>query len=294
MEEAKSMMTNMFIGYVLVLAAWLLVDYGMKALLDVGTFGVWNKIDCVEQHIAQETKPMQLVYSNPAELVTGNSSITGWGVMGANYPGAVAKNCTVTGGYSGIPQGYDCSAQIAECTGSLQGTPVVLHSATGDVVKCDGRVIGSTGGGGARPPDLSAGGVCAFSVVDPYFSSGGLTGAAQCIIQHESVCGARMVSTSDVMRDGRAFSFGPMQINLTWHDLVGCGSGGSTLYCTQAFSGKSYTATVINESLYQQCATAAQNVACNLRNGRLIYNAGYQGVIPSWGAWSTAAACGLH
>jgi hypothetical protein len=48
MSNAKSMFTNIIIGFVIVLSAWLIVDTIMKAFLapDSG-FGVWNEIeDC--------------------------------------------------------------------------------------------------------------------------------------------------------------------------------------------------------------------------------------------------------
>lgn len=50
-EEAKSMLSNMIIGYVIVLAGWLLVDTGMKVLLADGEtkLGMWNQLSCYEQ-----------------------------------------------------------------------------------------------------------------------------------------------------------------------------------------------------------------------------------------------------
>ena len=255
MEEAKSMISNIIIGYLIVLAAWLVIDYGLKALLNTGTFGVWNEVQCLDQRVAASSTPMSLEWSG----------------------GIISDECVA------LPNGqFNCSAQEAACR-AAGGTPQVDSTMHQSLLPCNYPA------GGSRPPDLSAAGACALSVVQPYF--GTLSGSAQCIIKGESVCGARMISTSDVMRnDGnRAFSFGPMQINLTWHDLVGCGPGGSTLPCTQAFNGRNYTATVKNEALYQQCAAAAQNVSCNLRNGRIIHDA--KG---GWGDWSTAAGCGLH
>jgi hypothetical protein len=114
-------------------------------------------------------------------------------------------------------------------------------------------------------------------------------GAGACIIRAESTCGARNISTTDRMRfDNRPFSFGAMQINITVHRLVGCGSSGQTLNCPAAFSGRNYAARVTNESLYNECAAAAQNLTCNLTNGRIIRQA--RG---SWADWSTARGCGL-
>lgn len=51
MTDAKKMITNIIIGFVIVLSAWLIVDTLMKALLDPNLtdsegnkFGVWNQI----------------------------------------------------------------------------------------------------------------------------------------------------------------------------------------------------------------------------------------------------------
>ncbi len=52
-ELAKNIFTNVLIGYIIVLAAWLLVDTGMKILLrDQGSvpgLGPWNQVQCVPQ-----------------------------------------------------------------------------------------------------------------------------------------------------------------------------------------------------------------------------------------------------
>jgi hypothetical protein len=46
MTSAKSMITNVLIGFVIVLSAWLIVDTLLKALVDGDSgFGVWNQIE---------------------------------------------------------------------------------------------------------------------------------------------------------------------------------------------------------------------------------------------------------
>jgi len=190
--------------------------------------------------------------------------------------GTVNNTCDLIPGDSLL---FDCSAQEAICVEG-NGTAVVNRTGNPWTVSC-------TYQGGMRPLDLSAGGACESSVVSPYF--GEQTGNAQCIIRGESACGAHMLSTTDVMRnDGRPFSFGPMQINLTVHELRNCAGHSALLDCKAAFSGRNYSAIVIDESLYQECAAAAQDIDCNIRNGRDIFNSS------GWGAWSTARGCGLR
>jgi hypothetical protein len=47
-EEGKSMFTNLVIGFVIFLSAWLIVDTILKGLIDTNSdFGVWNELgDC--------------------------------------------------------------------------------------------------------------------------------------------------------------------------------------------------------------------------------------------------------
>lgn len=46
MTRAKSMFTNVVIGFIIVLSAWLIVDTVMKALItDQSKFGVWNEFE---------------------------------------------------------------------------------------------------------------------------------------------------------------------------------------------------------------------------------------------------------
>lgn len=58
MESAKRSINNLLIGYVIVLAGWLMVDTVMKVLVSddgaIPNFGVWNSIECVVQPEAFE------------------------------------------------------------------------------------------------------------------------------------------------------------------------------------------------------------------------------------------------
>lgn len=136
-------------------------------------------------------------------------------------------------------------------------------------------------------------GVCSEEVLSRYF--GPVAGQAACIIKEESVCGAALASTVDVLSsDGRAFSWGAMQINLTWNHLIGCtgdyNPSGAPMICTDAFNGRNYSAVVIDEDLYERCVDAALDMDCNLRNGDRLHRESGN----SWRLWSTAGECGLR
>ena len=65
--KAKSMISSLIIGYVIVLAGWLLVDLGLKTFLDNATYGVWNVVQCVAQ-------PTAISWSRPT--ASGDSANT--------------------------------------------------------------------------------------------------------------------------------------------------------------------------------------------------------------------------
>jgi uncharacterized membrane protein YgcG len=285
-EDAKSMITNMIIGYVIVLAGWLLVDTGMKALLLDGEtrLGMWNELSCMAQ-----PSPSGRTYT--PEMFEPDTSLpapTMPGVGGSPDTGNQRLACTP------LPNGEDnCIPQQNECR-AAGGTPIIDSSSPRRVVICSYRSGGGgggndSGGGGSRPPTVSGAGACSPALIGRYFPQA-LIGSAQCIIRGESACGARLQSVTDIMRSDpqrRPFSFGAMQINITVHVLQGC--GGATLNCPAAFRGKNYSARVVNENLYQQCAAAAQNNNCNILNGFRIYREAGN----SWRPWSTARGCGL-
>jgi soluble lytic murein transglycosylase-like protein len=67
--SAKKTMANMFIGYAIVLSGYLLVDFGLKSLVNNSTYAVWQSISCVAQPVAQQ-------WSRPTASGANNSSYT--------------------------------------------------------------------------------------------------------------------------------------------------------------------------------------------------------------------------
>lgn len=286
MEDAKELIRNMLIGYVIVLAGWLLIDTGMKMLLTDGEtpLGMWNQLQCTAQPIIrQDVEYVPEEFEPNVALPTIQSA----GINNGNRQYLPCRQ---------LPNGgTDCIPQQDQCRRS-GGSPTIDVSTNNRAVICmyygggGTSGSGSNTGSGSRPPDLSAAGSCNASIIGRHFPEV-LIGSAQCIIRAESSCGARMQSVSDVLSvDGRPFSFGPMQINLTVHELRGCSGYPAVLDCKSAFSGRNYSARVINEPLYQECARAAQDNDCNIRNGYRIY----QEAGNRWSPWSTASACNLR
>ncbi|MDI6778048.1 MAG: pilin [Patescibacteria group bacterium] len=110
---------------------------------------------------------------------------------------------------------------------------------------------------------------------------GSAANQASIICNYESQGNQMKASKSDLCQDGRSFSWGLFQINLTAHNIGG-------LNCKDAFSAKNSACTVINEPLYQQCIQAAQDPTTNVNFAKSLY--GRNG----WGDWArTRKECGL-
>lgn len=112
MEKAKSMFTNSIIGFAIVLAAWLLIDYGMKMLMKDGEagFGPWNELTCVDQPeltIAQvdyiDLGGSHGIYSLSAAVTNGN--------FGPNSGPGSQTACQVA------PEGSACSVSALQRAG---------------------------------------------------------------------------------------------------------------------------------------------------------------------------------
>lgn len=65
--KAKSMISSLLIGYVIVLAGWMIVDLGLKTLLTNNNYGVWNVVQCTAQ-------PTAMAWSRPT--ASGDSATT--------------------------------------------------------------------------------------------------------------------------------------------------------------------------------------------------------------------------
>lgn len=114
-EDAKSMISNMIIGYVIVLAGWLLVDTGMKALLIDGEtrLGMWNELSCMAQ-----PNPDGASYSpttfDPNGEIPGNRVVV---TPGYTYvTGGTGGSLSGGGAGGGAGGGVQCSASNSACS----------------------------------------------------------------------------------------------------------------------------------------------------------------------------------
>lgn len=113
LEQAKKIMTSMIIGYVIVLAGWLIIDYGIKSLIDESEFGPWNVIECVEQPVITEIPPEAIEYINLGGSI-GRLSLEVGAPAGSNFgPDSGAGSL----GSCVVAQSGPCSVAALEAAG---------------------------------------------------------------------------------------------------------------------------------------------------------------------------------
>lgn len=88
-------------------------------------------------------------------------------------------------------------------------------------------------------------------------------------------------SETDYTVDGKPFSFGLAQINLTVHKLAGTD-------CSKAFDGRDHHARIKDESLYEKCVKLAINPDVNIETAKGIYERSGKN-FGAWGAWGNGA-----
>ena len=105
----------------------------------------------------------------------------------------------------------------------------------------------------------------------------------------------------DLSTNGQPVSIGLFQINLTANNIPHSGPD-ANISCTKAFDHSWHApgvcsikkpsecgpSTIVNQELYNECATAAKNVTTNINEACTLSGGG-----KTWGAWSTHTKCGL-
>lgn len=250
MEKAKDMITNVIIGYVIILAAWLAIDYALKAIIDEGAFGVWNEVQCTTTDRPEY---------NPDKIILGFGSPIPVGGSGEQACRALSSG------------GYDCSVQYNSCR-SKGGIASTNTSVTPNTVTCmnpsqpgGGGTGGSAGtndvGGGVQcSPSNSA---CSVSALQAVGMTSKQANIMSCIAMTESTGNPGISSNSST-------ACGTFQVLVgTWND-VSTGACSSFSNCTNARCNAQVATTLVRRSGYSSwtcpgCNKKAQ--ACVSRYG---------------------------
>ncbi|MBY0538255.1 pilin [Patescibacteria group bacterium] len=311
-EQAKSSMTNLIIGYIIVLSAWLVMDYGLRALLVEGgdaRFGVWNSISCVAQPVSNtvEVTQQQVSYI-PIDATIGN--LPGWTFVGGGTPGGTGGGGSDSGQAGGGTQGtwtapctavpagptgqttYSCVTQQTQCTNN-GGNPAV--NAARNAVTCTPTQVVSGGGSGSCQVVTNPANACHPSRLTCFPDRN----LASEICNVESQGGRTDApSRTDLCQDGNSFSFGLWQINiLANRNLIpGCSASfftssngrdqGSCIQYRTNSGGIRYcqyrSCRITNVAVYNQCIRNAivpannTTAACSLMRTQ------------GWSAWQTS------
>ncbi|TAK95556.1 hypothetical protein EPO05_03830 [Patescibacteria group bacterium] len=143
---------------------------------------------------------------------------------------------------------------------------------------------GGSGGGGTGTCTALQSGPCSESALkSSCFGSNGTKASGICAVESGGNTNAES-GTDKCSQDGKSVSIGLFQINLTQHKVNG-------LDCPSAFTGGPYTSKnhdckVVNESLYQQCVTAAKDSNTNIQKACEISGNG-----SSWSQWGANSVC---
>lgn len=244
--QAKSLMTNVLIGYVIVLSAWLVIDYGMKAMVDQGTFGVWNEVQCVDQPTAR--------WSNPEAAL---AEVAGWASAGVT--GTMQATCDIVPGPGLV---YDCSAQIAECNNITGGATV---NAAGNMVTCapaQGGTVDATGLGQCSPSNSA----CSVSALQAAGLDSREANIMSCIAMTES-SGIASTPPYNIAHPGSSSSAcGTFQVVRTTWEGTATGACSDFSNCQTASCNLQVAVTLVNESGYSSWTCPG----CNAKADRCV------------------------
>ncbi len=283
-EEAKSMINNMLIGYVIVLAGWLLVDTGMKMLLTDGEtrLGMWNQVSCTMQPDVGDG-----VTYTPEMFEPNQENINPYV---PTYVGGANRRLEC----SPLPNGADtCITQQDQCRAG-GGTPTIDASAARRVVICSypsagGGSSGSGGGAYGGTCQVLTSGPCSVANLRPIF--GNRAEDASRICNKESG-GNAIESRSDICCGPNAncsgapsFSGGYFQINILAHAnlIPGCNlssfftRNGSTAQgnCVRRNANgicTGWSCSIVRNQAYNTCMRGARDSATNLRIAGQLYD----------------------
>lgn len=298
MESAKSMMTNVIIGYVIILGAWLVIDYAMKALIDQPNFGVWNEVQCTTTNTPTDKGQTTLDYYEPIDEVLGG--LQGWvpagglnggsGTVAGGAPGSYNAACSLLPGPPGVRE-YNCTTQLAQCK-SAGGTATL--NATRSTVICTPSRSGGSSSGGSCTITTNTANACHPSKLTCFPDKN----LASKICNLESGGGnANIMSGTDLCRDGSSFSVGLWQINILANRALipscsgtfftsdnGGRSEGSCIKYVNNSKGKPYcqfrSCKITNRNIYNNCVAQAKIPANNTRAACSLVRT--QGVENAW------------
>ena len=272
-EDAKNMITNVAIGFVIVLTAWLLIDLMMKSLLGSDSAGVgpWNVIQCVDQPQSGVT---------PGQLDVMVAEGTSIGMAGGGT--LVREACDPTPGGN-----TNCAAQELACTDGGGTATVNTNDPANYYVSC---TYTSTSYGGSCAVVSNPSNPCHESNLTMF----GSRAAEASIVCNKESGGSPVRSGSDLCcgpggncSGAPSFSGGYFQINILAHadKIPNCtpgafysrnGTAGAQGDCVRR-NGEGvctgWSCSITNTAMYNACMRVTTNSALNFQIAEQLFNA---------------------
>lgn len=258
-DKAKKIFKPLFLGFLLILGAWLIINTILFTILDKNQYpnSSWFKVDCTTLE-----RPRTVPISDVIGKTIGNIPIIGSLISGgARSQTKLTLKCPA--GFTLTNVGVDVTnTPIQKCVGAdgkTQKDPIIEQDNTGLSLN---------------------GGSCSTFTSSRVLS---------CIAAYESSCDPAVGSGVDKMADGRAVSWGLTQWNISANPISCHTSSGQlmTYDCPSAFKNGAYTSTnhstaVKDEKLYKTCIAWANDPKCNLEMAQNLLDKG-NGSLKPWG-----------
>ena len=106
-QKAKSILVTAIVGLIIFMAAWLIIDTGLKVLLKDDRYGMWNRIRCVPQPVAST---QYLDFMNPTP---GQSRGTASGLSAQQLSQMSPEQLAALAAQAGTYQQQLCAAATA-------------------------------------------------------------------------------------------------------------------------------------------------------------------------------------
>jgi hypothetical protein len=132
LSAAKETFTNIFIGFIILMGGWIIIDTFMKALVTGQVYGIWNQIQCTGQPGAYNAPAGSGVSAGAGVNPSGYTGVTGGGVQCA----AGNTSCSVA---TLMGYGYNAEqANIMSCMAMKEssGNPNAFNPGGGGMGAC--------------------------------------------------------------------------------------------------------------------------------------------------------------
>jgi hypothetical protein len=155
-EILSNLVTSVTIGILIALGSWLVIDMFMKALVDGGKFGPWNKIECVENPIFKDlgvTSPTGLTPSGDISRLpevpvaagdcTASALESTWGANAARFSCIIAgeSSCRNTVTQNGVTVPLGSGTDLMQ-NGEAFSFGMYQINITANSIRCnDGRTL---------------------------------------------------------------------------------------------------------------------------------------------------------